>query len=45
MCKVCIVTKGGEFGLKVSGGNGVMAGACFQSKVVSVVFAISDLQR
>lgn len=29
MCKVCIVMKGGEFGLKVSDGNGVMAGACF----------------
>lgn len=32
MCKVCIVMKGGEFGLEVPGGSGGMVGACFQSK-------------
>lgn len=31
MCKVCIVVKGGGLVLKVSGGNGVLARACFQS--------------
>lgn len=29
---MCVVMKGGGLVLKVSGGNGVLAGACFQSK-------------